>query len=457
MSMRIPVLMALAVGFALPCVWAQTPDAPPPPKPDDRFKADVLLVVAHPDDETAIGSYLAKLTLDDQKRVAVVYGNRGTGGGNTMGNEQSTAMGLVREIEGRSSTAVFGIRNVWFLDGTDSPGQDVLASLQRWKHGVVLEQLVRIVRLTRPDVIVTWLPHFVAGENHGDHQASGVIATEAFDMAGDPTVFPGQVAVPRERIDINQLNEGLHPWQPKKLYFFSDASHELAAPGPHFDVTGRSKLRNVPFYRLAIALDTFHLTQGDVALPAKKALESGRMEEYIKDRQKFHLIFGKSLVKCAPAGDLFDGIPGAAIPYARPAGYAPERLEGISLKLGGVFAFYRDFWRAHGIRNVAGIVQPEMEIAQGSYVHIPLQIENGTPDSIIVTLTPDLPEGWVLSSGAARYHVGPNEIYPVQTFIFAPGKPGEDFQNVSWRAEAGGKTLDAVTIRIKVSEWTLPE
>ncbi|MEW6511962.1 MAG: hypothetical protein AB1428_13505, partial [Bacteroidota bacterium] len=28
--------------------------------PDPRMKADILLIVAHPDDETAVGSYLAK-------------------------------------------------------------------------------------------------------------------------------------------------------------------------------------------------------------------------------------------------------------------------------------------------------------------------------------------------------------------------------------------------------------
>jgi len=45
--------------------------------------------------------------------------------------------------------------------------------------GKVLEQAVRIVRLTRPEVVLTWLPCYVAGENHDDHQAAGVIATAA--------------------------------------------------------------------------------------------------------------------------------------------------------------------------------------------------------------------------------------------------------------------------------------
>ena len=99
-------------------------------------------------------------------------------------------MGAEREIEGRRAADEFGITNVWFLNGPDTPGQDVLRSLETWNHGTALDQTIRLVRLTRPEVIMTWLPDYVAGENHGDHQAAGVLATEAFDLAGDPTVFP---------------------------------------------------------------------------------------------------------------------------------------------------------------------------------------------------------------------------------------------------------------------------
>src|SRR5437016_9110192 len=260
----------LLVMAAISCrIFAQLPERAASQRPDDRFKADFLLVVAHPDDETAIGGYLAKLVYDDQKRIAVAYCNRGTGGGNSAGMEQSAALGLEREIEARRALESIGIHNVWFLDGIDSPSQDVLQSLARWKHGTVLEELVRIVRLTRPEVIAAWLPDYVAGENHGDHQASGVIATEAFDMAGDPSVFPAQTAMPREHADIQQLNEGLVPWQAKKIYYFSDASHGIEAPGVPFDLRQISRARGVPFYRLAAAIDTFHRTQGDVSDDAR--------------------------------------------------------------------------------------------------------------------------------------------------------------------------------------------
>src|SRR5260370_31946410 len=62
-------------ALALTTVWAaELPKAPPAPRPDDRFKADILVIVAHPDDETAVTGYLAKAIFDDHRRVAVVLG-----------------------------------------------------------------------------------------------------------------------------------------------------------------------------------------------------------------------------------------------------------------------------------------------------------------------------------------------------------------------------------------------
>ena len=43
------------------------------PLPDSCYKADILAIVAHPDDETPISAYLAKATLDDGKGVAVDF------------------------------------------------------------------------------------------------------------------------------------------------------------------------------------------------------------------------------------------------------------------------------------------------------------------------------------------------------------------------------------------------
>lgn len=217
--------------------------------PDERYKADVLVVVAHPDDESEIGAYLARAAFDEHRRIAVVYGTRGNSGGNAWGQEQAASLGAVREIEARRALAFLGVYNVWFLDAPDTPGQNVLRSLETWDHGRSLGRLVRIMRLTRPDVVATWLPAYSAGENHGDHQAAGVLATEAFDVAGDPTKYSEQVTPPRDTNDISNLTEGLHPWQPKKLYYFSDAAHRdfLQGQGPRYSASAISPSKKVSY------------------------------------------------------------------------------------------------------------------------------------------------------------------------------------------------------------------
>src|SRR5580704_8983184 len=270
--MKTPRLTATALSFcvmscALVCrclTAAELPKAPPAPHPDDRFKADILVVVAHPDDETEITGYLAKAVYEEHRRVAVIFGTRGDGGGNAEGYEQAAALGAEREIEGRRALASFGVMNVWFLNGPDTPGQDVLRSLETWNHGASLAQTVRLVRLTRPEVILTWLPEYVAGENHGDHQAAGVLATEAFDIAGDPTAFAEQIAPPRDHNNIYNLTEGLQAWQPKKLYYFSDASHTefQQNKGPQYSTEDESAARKMPYYRMAADEMSYHLTQG---------------------------------------------------------------------------------------------------------------------------------------------------------------------------------------------------
>src|SRR5271156_6771998 len=238
---------------------AQTPKSPPATEPDNRFKADVLLVVAHPDDETGVSAYLAQL-LDQHKRVAAVYLTHGEAGHNNMGPERAAALGAVREMELRHAMTKLGIDNVWFLDGRDTPTQNVLESLANWHNGTALEEVVRMVRFTRPEVIVTWLPGFFIGENHGDHQASGVLATEAFDIAGNPAVFPAQLAA---AVKINELLlEGLQPWQPKKIYYFSDAQDgPFKDLGPTYTTTEISPTHNLPYWQMAMNAFSFHLTQ----------------------------------------------------------------------------------------------------------------------------------------------------------------------------------------------------
>jgi LmbE family N-acetylglucosaminyl deacetylase len=437
---------------------AQLPLAPPSPGFDDRYKADILVFVAHPDDETEVSAYLARAIYEEHKRVAVVFGTRGNAGGNAVGYAQAASLGEQREIEARRACAYLGIMNVWFLDGPDTASQNVLYSLETWNHGASLGRAVRLMRLTRPEVVMTWLPDYVAGENHGDHQASGVIATEAFDIAGDPTQFPEQISAPRNREDINNLTEGLYPWQPKKIYYFSDASHHefLQGRGPEYSTTAVSPVRGIPYYRIAAEEMAFHLTQGDTGQEAKKALDTGQFQAF---QQPVRLIFGKSLVGGTTTGDVFEGVRPAPIPFVPIHGFQRETHEGLSLELGGSWQFYRAFWKAHEIEHLAQLLPtPEVSIQAGTTLHIPLLIRNDSPEPVEVTVIADLPANFTEKSGSARYPVEAHGTYPIETMVVVAPPKGQEWLSISWKAEANGKTILPVKLRVNVtSEAGLPQ
>src|SRR5271157_2279062 len=153
---------------------------------DERFKVDILVVVAHPDDEAFFTPYLVRAINDLHKRVAVIFSTRGGSGANHDARERGPSLANEREIEAREACARLGISKVWFLDGQDTATQDLLDSLANWGHGENLERLVGLIRLTRPEVVFTHFPGIFIGENHGDHQATGVLVTEAFDLSANP-------------------------------------------------------------------------------------------------------------------------------------------------------------------------------------------------------------------------------------------------------------------------------
>jgi len=404
------------------------------PGPDDRFKADILVIVAHPDDETLIAGYLARAIFDQKKRVAVVYGTRGDAGGNVIGYEQAASLGAIREIEARRALSSLGITNAWFIGGPDTAGQDVLRSLETWHHGYALEQMVRLVRLTRPEVILTWLPDYVVGENHGDHQAAAVIATEAFDMAGDPTVFPEQIAAPRNRTSVGNLTEGLQTWQPQKIYYFSDTSHPdfLQGQGPQYSMTEVSRSRGVPYTRLAAEEAAYHLTQSGVGLAAREALEKGNLKQL---EPPIQFILGKSLVKSAVTADIFDGVSPTAIQFARVKGYRREPRPELSIILGGPWAFYSEFWRAHDIDHIARLVEPEAATGGDGLLHIPILLINDSEGAREIDLSVRAPAGWAERSGSGRYLVGRRDVFPVSVVLAAPEDHKKEWGEISFKTQ----------------------
>jgi len=419
-------------------------------EPDARFKADILVVVAHSDDETVIAGYCARAA-DQKLRVGLVWvidtGQSMNGGLNRVGPEQSASLAAVRQIEGERSAAVLGITNTWNLGGSDTASQNPLESLEGNDHGQMLGRMVRLVRLTRPEVIITWLPEFVTGENHSDHQASGVLATEAFDMAGDPTAFPEQVSPATDPGHYMNRTEGLRPWQPQKLYYFANPTHFdfFSGKGPEYNVTDISPTRGVSYAEIAGRTVAEHKTQ----------FGSADKADWVRDPVRF--ILGRSLVGGAATDDVAAGVVPGGIPFQRPPGYiAPKRAQPV-MELGDPWHFYRLFWQAHGLDSFFGLVPYEISLTRGTYLSIPLVIDNPLDTPIDVNLSVRAPEGWKVFPVAPAHIAAHEPRYCLRVQAASPEEVRKEWQQFTVTAESQGKTIGTVPLRVQLVQDSFPQ
>ena len=443
--------ISLLISLAVMPLFAQVLKPTSALAPDGRLKADILLVVAHPDDESGVSPYLAKL-VEQHKRVEVVYLTHGEAGHNNMGPERGMSLGAVREMEVRHALSTLGIDNVWFLDGRDTPSQNVLQSLGQWHHGLTLEEVVRMVRLTRPEIVITWLPGFFIGENHGDHQASGVLATEAFDSAGDSAVFPAQLAAVTK---VNEtLLEGLQPWQPKKIYYFSDAQDgPFKDRGPRYITTEISPLHNMPYWRMAMDAFSFHLTQyrNYIEGLSKKTVEQQKSDW----GDPVELIFGKSVVGGSRTGDVFEGITSAPVSFTPPTPSGEVPSPG-SLELAGPWSFYEVFRREHGLMQLPKAGAPEIAISHGQVLQIPLVVRNSGNATKTITLTVTAPQNWTIQPYVSSVELAAGGSSPVLVQVKTP-VADSGTGDVKCRAESDHQTIGEVGLHVKLIDGGLPQ
>ena len=212
-------------------------------------RASLLMITAHPDDED--GGLLAYYTRGLGARGALLTLTRGEGGQNEMSSDLYDALGLVRTEELLASDRYYGVDQYWssVIDYGFSKTRE--EALDKWGHDRVLSDVVRILRMTRPLIIVS----VFAGaptDGHGNHQVSGEVAQEAFLAAGDPMRFP------------EQLREGLKPWTPLKVYarvpFFSatkegmyDYATDKYVPVKFFDYVHQTWMYTQPSTDVEIA------------------------------------------------------------------------------------------------------------------------------------------------------------------------------------------------------------
>ena len=157
---------------------------------------------AHPDDEN--NGLLVMLNRGQGYRTALATATRGNGGQNEIGPEIFEALGVLRTGE-LAALHRFDGAEQYFTSAVDfGYSFSIEETFEKWGKEEITADYVRLIRMIRPDVIITLPPTGNAGGQH--HMASAVITREAYKLAGDPTKYP------------EQIKEGLRPWQPQKLY-----------------------------------------------------------------------------------------------------------------------------------------------------------------------------------------------------------------------------------------------
>jgi LmbE family N-acetylglucosaminyl deacetylase len=166
-------------------------------------RASLMMVVAHPDDED--GGMLAYESRGLGVDATLLTLTRGEGGQNVVTGDFWDELGVLRTQELLAASDAYGVRLRFSSVADFGFSKTLEETFKTWGHERVLYDVVRQVRMERPLVVMSVFAGSVS-DGHGHHQASGVLAQEAYKLAGDPSVFPDQIAA------------GLQPWSPLKVY-----------------------------------------------------------------------------------------------------------------------------------------------------------------------------------------------------------------------------------------------
>jgi LmbE family N-acetylglucosaminyl deacetylase len=264
-----------------------------------------MMATAHPDDEN--NGLLVMLNRGQGYRTALATATRGNGGQNEIGPEIFEALGVLRTEE-LAAIHRFDGAEQYFTRAVDFGFSfSVDETFEKWGRAEILGDYVRLIRTIRPDVMTGLTPTGTGGGQH--HQASAILAREAFKAAADPAKYP------------EQIKEGLRVWQPQKFYFtvgFAGSRDPAAQPSKQLTInlTGYDHLLGRTYTEIGTEARSMHKCQGQaqlLSLPGPSTIS-------------YELVESTPATNPKPQDTaLFDGIDTSIAGLARFAGAKPPR------------------------------------------------------------------------------------------------------------------------------------
>ena len=222
----------------------------------------VLMIGAHPDDEDT--GLLTTLARGWGVETAYLSLTRGGGGQNLIGPELFEGLGVIRSGELVASRSLDGGAQFFTRAFDYGYSKSADEALSLWPNEELLSDVVWVIRQFRPHVVVSVFSG-TPRDGHGQHQAAGIMARQAFSAAGDPSRFS------------DQLSRGVEAWAPAKLYesargFFRSGG-DPPADAIQIQMGSRDPLLGRSLYQLSRESRSQHRSQdmGAIQAPGLRA------------------------------------------------------------------------------------------------------------------------------------------------------------------------------------------
>ncbi len=163
--------------------------------------ARVLLIAAHPDDEDT--QLITWLVRGRGVETAYLSLTRGDGGQNLIGNELGEALGVIRTQELLAARRIDGAHQYFTRAYDFGFSKSAAETHAHWPKEELLGDVVKVVRAFRPHILMSVFSG-TPRDGHGQHQVSGMLAREVYDVAADTVRFP-----------VAQFGPA---WTPQKFY-----------------------------------------------------------------------------------------------------------------------------------------------------------------------------------------------------------------------------------------------
>ncbi len=191
----------------------------------DARPLTLMTVHAHPDDESiGTGGTMAKAVAAGH-RVVLVTCTRGELGEIVVPDldtpDNHRRLGELRAAELEAAMGELGVTEWENLGYRDSDMMGRVGNVDPrcfWQADLdeAVGRLVWLVRRYRPDAMTTY--NDFGGYGYPDHIRTHEVAVGAFERAGDPAWYPGQLAPEHGGSGPSVTDGGLAPWRPAKLY-----------------------------------------------------------------------------------------------------------------------------------------------------------------------------------------------------------------------------------------------